>query len=187
MRDEWNHLGPDYQSKSEIYKNIKFEEIESLFNMTQKLVVDSLKRFWMWNAWNIHHLLGRDRYYPMIKRSSGRRRKYVSVLIPFHCWTDKRQSRSNRKMEGSSVRTQVVFVLPRCSGSMEKQLNSSGKMSKDFHHCLFFKNSNKTWREGTSSPSSRTGSSSCQCSMTLSGKRMMRIVFRLPEKSKFTQ
>ena len=32
------------------------------------------------------------------------------------CRTDDRQSRSNRKMEGSSGRTQVVFVLPRCSG-----------------------------------------------------------------------
>ena len=31
------------------------------------------------------------------------------------CWTDERHSRCNRKMERSSGRTQIVFVLPRCS------------------------------------------------------------------------
>ena len=30
------HLGPNYLSNSEIYKNTKFEETESLFNITQK-------------------------------------------------------------------------------------------------------------------------------------------------------
>ena len=32
------------------------------------------------------------------------------------CWTDERHSRSSGKMKRSSGRTQVVFVLPRCSG-----------------------------------------------------------------------
>ena len=35
--------------------------------------------------------------------------------------------------------------------SMEKQLNSSGKCSQDFHHCLFLEKSKKTWRRGESS------------------------------------
>ena len=57
------------------------------------------------------------------------------------------------------------------------------KISQDFHHCLFLKKSNKTWRSGRSSQrSSQTGSSSCQCSMTLRGKRMMRID-RMPRRS----
>ena len=56
--------------------------------------------------------------------------------------------------------------------SMEKQLNSSGNIFQAFHHCLFFKRSKKTWRERTFSPkNSKTGSSSCQCSMTLIGKK----------------
>ena len=33
----------------------------------------------MWTAWNIHHYRGRDQYWPMIKRSSGRRQRYVST------------------------------------------------------------------------------------------------------------
>ena len=34
------HLGPNYLSNSEVYKNTKFEEIESLFTITQKLVME---------------------------------------------------------------------------------------------------------------------------------------------------
>ena len=34
------HLGPNYVVNSEIYKNTKFEEIESLFNVSQKLVME---------------------------------------------------------------------------------------------------------------------------------------------------
>ena len=34
------HLGPNYLSNSEIYKNTKFEKIESVFNITQKLVME---------------------------------------------------------------------------------------------------------------------------------------------------
>ena len=33
------HLGPNYVSNSEICKKTKFEEIESVFNITQKLVM----------------------------------------------------------------------------------------------------------------------------------------------------
>ena len=32
------------------------------------------------------------------------------------CWTDERHSKSSRKMERTSGRTQFVFVVPRCSG-----------------------------------------------------------------------
>ena len=34
------HLGPNYVSNSEIYKNTKFEKIECVFNGTQKLVME---------------------------------------------------------------------------------------------------------------------------------------------------
>ena len=59
------HLGPNYLSNSEVYKNTKFEEIDSFFTITRKLV----------NAWSIHHRPGRDQHYLMIKRSNGRKQK----------------------------------------------------------------------------------------------------------------
>ena len=34
------HLGPDYLQKSEVYKNTSFEEIQSLFNITLKLILE---------------------------------------------------------------------------------------------------------------------------------------------------
>ena len=147
-----------------------------------------LKKFWWWDAWNIHHHHGRDQYWPMIKRSSGRRQKYVSTLIPFYVldrWkTLQKQLKDEMDKGGDSgcIRlTKMQWV------SMEKQLNLSGKISQGFRHCLFLKKSNKTWRSGRSSQrSSQTGSSSCQCSMIWYGKRMMRIVFRMPKKSRMT-
>ena len=67
--------------------------------------------------------------------------------------------------------------------SMEKQLNSSGKCSQDFHHGLLLEKSKKIWRRGESSQkSSQTGSYSWECSMTLYGMQMMRVVFQMPEK-----
>ena len=78
------------------------------------------------------------------------------------------------KMGKSSGRTQVVFVLPRCSGNQWRT-----------HHCLFFNKSSATWRKGNPARGmSRTGSSSRQCSMTLSEKRMMRNCISNAEKVK---
>ena len=34
------HLGPNYLANVEVYKNTNFEEIQSLFNITQKLVLE---------------------------------------------------------------------------------------------------------------------------------------------------
>ena len=71
---------------------------------------------------------------------------------------------------------------------MEKQLNSSGTFSQDFRHCLFCKSFSETWRRGTSKQrTSRTGSSSFQCSMTFFGKRMMRIASLALKKSRITR
>ena len=148
-----------------------------------------LKKLWMWNAWNIHHHHGRNQCWPMIKRSSGRRQTYVPTLIPFFV------SEKAKDISGATARwTGQVKDLKKYS-SYQDAVGIDGeatelewKFSQDFHHCLFFKRSRKTWIEITSSTkSSRTESSSCQCSITLSGERMMRIAFRMPIKSRITR
>ena len=104
------------------------------------------------------------------------------------CRTGERYCRSNRKMERPSWRSQEVFVVPRRSGTRRRTDWIRVENSQDFRHYLFFARSRTTWRQRTSSQNtSRTGSSSCQCSMTLYGKRMMIIVFRMPKKSKKTR
>ena len=58
-------------------------------------------------------------------------------------------------------------------------------MSNDFQHWLSSKRFSRTWRRGTSNQrTSRNRSSSCQCSMTLCGKQMIRIAFFTLEKVK---
>ena len=47
-------------------------------------------------------------------------------------WTDERHSRSDRKMDKSSGRTQVVFVLPRCSGIDGEAIEVEWKTSLSF-------------------------------------------------------
>ena len=60
-----------------------------------------------------------------------------------------------------STRTQnswIVFVLSRCSRYWWRKNWIRVENVQDFHHCLFFKKSNKTWRNGRSSQrSSRSG------------------------------
>ena len=72
--------------------------------------------------------------------------------------------------------------------SMEKQLNSSGKDPKIFIIVYSWRNPKKTRRsEKTSQRSSQTGSFSCECSITLYGTWVMRIVFRMQKQSRITQ
>ena len=125
----------------------------------------------------------------MIKRSRGRRQKYVSALIPF-CASDKwKIFQEQQKDEKAKLKSSRCIRLAKMQWvSMEKGLNSSEQISQDFRHCLFFARSRRIWRPRTSSQkTSRTGSSSCQCSMTLCGKRTIRIVSLTLKRSRITR
>ena len=54
------HLGPN--------KNTKFEDIESVFNITQKLVREHSEEILNVKCLEYSSFLGRDRYQPMTKR-----------------------------------------------------------------------------------------------------------------------
>ena len=41
------HLGPNFKSNSELKENTKFEDIESVFNITQKLVREHSEKYSM--------------------------------------------------------------------------------------------------------------------------------------------
>ena len=88
----------------------------------------------------------------------------------------------NLKISKSIPRTKTQWVL------MEKQLKSSGKFSQVWQHRLLSRRSRWTWRGRTQSRKTlQTGSSLCRCSTTPSGKRIMRIAFRTPRKSRITR
>ena len=97
------------------------------------------------------------------------RQKLVSTLIPFYVlvgWSkvqepQKEDGKAKLKISGCIHHIKMLWE------SMEKQLNSSGTFSQDFRRCLFFMRSIEIWKERASNQrTSRTGSSSCQCSMT---------------------
>ena len=71
----------------------------------------------------------------MIKRSNGRRQKYVSMLIPFHVserWRTVQEQQKDGRVKWKD--SGCIRLTKKQWESMEKQLNSSGKISHDFHH-----------------------------------------------------
>ena len=49
---------------------------ECLWYYSKNWFRNSLEKFWMWNAWDIHHHHERDEYWQMIRRSSGQRQEF---------------------------------------------------------------------------------------------------------------
>ena len=112
---------------------------------------NSLKKFWMWNAWEIHHRHERDQCWQMMRRSSGRRQEYLSTLILFTVLLRRKKVQEQQKSGKANLKTlRCIHHIKMQWESMEKQLNSSGKNSKIFQDCPFFKRSRKTWYRRTS-------------------------------------
>ena len=110
------HLGPNYTKNLEVYKNTNFEEIQSLFGITQKLISDhsedilNVKRIestTLFNAWGSCQILQKQ-------TEDGKAKWQISncPLLPKNSWE-----------------------------SMENQLSSSGIFSQDLRHCRFFRGS----------------------------------------------
>ena len=109
------HLGPNCVSNSEIYKNTKFEEIEIVFTIAQKLVKEHSEEImnvkflkYSSHSW-ARSVLANDQVIKWVKAK-------VCVFADSFLFVGQ-MTRSNRKMERSSGKTQVVFVLPRCGGN----------------------------------------------------------------------
>ena len=77
------HLGPNYESNSEIYKNTKFEDIESVFNITQKLVKENSEEILNVKCLEYSSLSWARSVLANDRLINWRRQKYVSTLIPF--------------------------------------------------------------------------------------------------------
>ena len=135
----------------------------------------------MFNAnWNIHHNHGRDQHGSTIKRSNGRKQKLVSTLIPFYVlvWWNRVQS-SRKKMEKPSWGSQYVSSYQDVVGIDGEAIKFEMQISQKPRKC---------WKRRPSKErTSKTGSSSCQCSMTFCGKQMMRIASRTLRKSRITR
>ena len=116
-----------------------------------KWYMNSLKKFWVWNAWDIHHHHERDQCWQMMRRSSGRRQEYLSTLILFYVLVRRKKVQEQQKSGKANLKTlRCIHHIKMQWESVEKQLNSSGKNSKIFQDCSFFKRSRKSWYRRTS-------------------------------------
>ena len=129
------HLGPQFQKNSEINRNTRFENIENVFNVSQKLIKEQSEEIL-----DVRSLdYSSPSWTSTIKRSNRRRQKFVSALTPFNVLVDR------NKVQKRSQDGKVKFKISRDANhikmlleSMEKQLNSSGKISEDLQRWLFF-------------------------------------------------
>ena len=174
------HLGPNFKSNSEIYKNTKNSRILRMCStLLENCFKNSLNKFWMWNAWNVHHRHGRSRQWPMIKQSNGRKRSMCVRWLRSLCRTSKRYARSSTKMERPRWRSQDVFVLPRCCGNPRWSCwIRVVKMFPGFSSSSVLREIQQDLEEKNIQPEDfKDQIISCQSSMTLSWKRMMKMYF----------
>ena len=148
------HLEPKHLANLEVYKNTNFQENQSLFSITQKLIMEHSEE--ILNVHTIHRsspswtrsVLSHDQVIQWTKAKSTCRLCFCTVLEQNE-W----QQRCNYKMVMSSGRIQnVSFFTKNCWESMEKQLNSSGIFSQDFCHCRFFRKIQDVLRERNIKP-----------------------------------
>ena len=142
----------DWISKknSEIYRNTRFENIQNVFNVTQKLIEEHSEEF----------LHVRSYSSPSWTRSTlvnDQAVKWAKAKVCLRwlrsiCWSTRSRSSTDRRW-------------------VEK--------SQVLQHCLFFCRFKKTRKTKISHQRNlRTGSSSCRCSMILHGRKMTRIASR---------
>ena len=149
------HLGPDLLTNSEIYKNTKFEKNGVYFNTTQKLIKE--------HSEEILNVECQEYSSPSWTRS---------ILA-----NDQAVKWRKAKVCVYADSVPCVGQVKDISGATERWKGQVGDLKKYF----LVPRRSGTRRRTSSQKTSRTGSSSCQCSMTLYGQRMMRIVFRMPK------
>ena len=181
------HLGPNYLTNSEIYKNTNFEEIESPFNITQKLIMehseDILNVKWLESSspsWT-ESVLSHDQ---AIKRAKAKVFVYADSVLSLGQMNDSKDAIA--RWEGQGEGLKMYLSYQEAVGIDGEAIEFGWDISQGFSSlAIYSPRDQKRFGE----KEHRTGSSSCQCSMTLFGQkeRMMRIVSRMHKRSKNTR
>ena len=164
------HLGPKFVAALEVYKNANFEEIQSLFNVTQKLILEHSEEILNVNTIEsaspsrARSVFSHDQVIQWIKAK-------VRVYPDFVLCLEKMNASIDANFRWEVEEFKMSLSYKELLGSMEKKLNSSVIFSQGFRHCRFFKRSRMICENGTSNlKNSQTESSSCQCSTTSIGQ-----------------
>ena len=157
------HLGPDFLLKSGICKNTYFRKFWGEFNISQKLIKEHSEEILIVESFGCVHANSVSRV-GQVKDISGATERWKGQVGDLKKYSSHQDPLG---LDGEPIEFEKKF--PR------------------FRHYHFFARSRTTWRQRTSNQkTSKTGSSSCQCSLTLHGRRMMRNVFRMPKKPRIT-
>ena len=172
------HLGPNHA-----YWNTNFEELQNLFDITQKLIL--VRR----DSECDSSLMGESHTF---SRSSG----YVdesksTCLLRFRLMLG--ESVRSFRIEDGKIKlknfdcpmlTEIYLVF------MENRLSLSGVFSQDLRHWRSSRRSRKSCKVETLNPKSlKIEPSLCQCSMTPNGQReeIQKNVFQIPNKSRISR
>ena len=184
------HLGQDFLENLQVYKNTKFENIENVFNITQ--------RFMKLQSEEILNVKTLDYHSPSWTRSTlfndnvikWAKAKVCVYAASVLCVgpTEQAPGAADAKWTGQIEDLKRYSSNQDAFGLDGEAIEFEWKISQGLQHWLFSRISRWTWRGRTwSQRTSKIGSSLCSCSTTSSGKRMMRIASRMPRKSRITQ
>ena len=106
------HLGQDFLENSESYKNTKFENIENMFNITQKFTKEHSDEDLGLSFTLVGEINTVQRQRDQVSEGKSLCLRRFSSM----CWSDRSSTRSRCKMD----RTKTVSFVPRRSGSWRR-------------------------------------------------------------------
>ena len=177
------HLGPNYKSNSEIYFYTKLEDIESVCNITQQLVREHSEEIlnvkfleYSSSSWT-RSVLANDQ---AIKWAKAKVCVYADSVLCLGQMNDTPEAVRKQDAEGQ-------VEGPRSSGHRWRIRVACFPWI--FVIVYSSRNPYKTWRERKIQPEEFKDwiIFTSMFTVTLSGKRVMKIVFRMPRKSRITQ
>ena len=135
-------LGHKYNDNSVTNRNTDFEELKTLFDISQRLILDQDFEILNVSSIELKFTPWMRSTYTTWQSNHGRKQRYTSTQIQFFVWKDARAFRSQCKVERSTSPPNTKIYL----GSTENQMSSSGIFSPDLQHCRF---SNKSGQTGS--------------------------------------
>ena len=135
-------LGHKYNDNSVTYRNTDCEELKTLFDISQRLILD--QDFEILNVSSIEW-----KFTPWMRSTfttwqsnQGRKQRYASTQIQFFVWKDARAFRSQCKVERSTSPPNTKIYL----GSTENQMSSSGIFSPDLQTLQILQKIRTNWK-----------------------------------------
>ena len=184
------HLGPNYLANLEAYKNTNFEDIQSLFNITQKLILEHSEEIL-----NVHRLESASLSWTRSVLSHDQVIQWTKAKVLMYsdsvlCLVKMNDSKgASERWEGQVEEFKMSLSCKELTGIDGETLEFGCNILPGFSLMQLLHKIQDDLRErNIDLRNSQTGSSSCQCSTTSIGqeKETMKFVFRLQDTGRFS-